>query len=84
MEEGGGMEPSGFPIPGRPWAAAPAAVTGGRGETRDPGCPGLGPRPAEKRARSRGRVRVGARAPAVIGRHGGSFLSAPLCFALWF
>lgn len=36
-EEGGGMEPSGFPIPGCPSAASPAAVIGGRGETRDQG-----------------------------------------------
>lgn len=38
-EEGGGMEPSGFPIPGCPSAASPAPVTGGRGETGDQGLP---------------------------------------------
>lgn len=31
MEEGGGTEPSGFPIPGCPWAASPAAVTAAAG-----------------------------------------------------
>lgn len=39
-EEGGGMEPSGFPIPGCPSAASLTPVTGGRGETRDQGLPG--------------------------------------------
>lgn len=38
-QEGGGMEPSGFPIPRCPSAASPAPVTGGRGETRDRGLP---------------------------------------------
>jgi hypothetical protein len=57
-EEGGGMEPSGFPISGCPSAASPAPVTGGGRETRDQGYPGLGPPPA--RRTGRGAAREGA------------------------
>lgn len=87
--DGGGGRRNGaiwFSHPWLPLGLPPRLLSqaaAGRQGTR--GCPGLGPRPEEKRARSRGRALVGARAPAVIGRHrGGSFLSAPLCFALWF
>lgn len=83
-EGGGGLGPSGFPIAFAasrlPRLLSPAAA--GRQGTRELPSQALGLRQAEDRATSRGRAR--ARAPAVIGRHGGSFLSAPLCFALWF
>lgn len=49
-EEGGGMEPSGFPILGCPSAASPAPVTGGLRETRDQGRP----RPGSAASRERG------------------------------
>lgn len=59
---------------------SPAAA--GRQGTRELPSQALGLRQREDPATSRGRAR--APASAVIGRHSGSFLSAPLCFALWF